>query len=183
MNFSNAETEIQKELLAQERILWSGVPHHGLIFRSNETFHIPFSILWLGFAVFWEVSAWLSGAPPFFLLWGSFFVVAGLYFAFGRFIYDMKLRQRSYYGLTDKRIVIVSTLFGRKIKALNLSTLGETSIDTKNDGTGTITFGPTSFMGGAGWPSRGMKSPSFDRIPDVRRVYELIIDAQSKVKA
>jgi hypothetical protein len=71
-----------------ERVLWSGRPAPGLTFRPADGFLIPFSLLWCGFAIFWEASVLrIPGAPFFFPLFGAVFVAAGLYFVFGRFLF------------------------------------------------------------------------------------------------
>jgi hypothetical protein len=174
---------ISKELASGERLLWCGRPKQGIILRGSDTFLIPFSLLWCGFAIFWEVSVITTRAPFFFKLWGIPFVVVGLYFVFGRFFVEARQRNKTYYGLTDKSIIIVSGLFHKKIRRLNLRTLSDLSLNESKENRGTITFGPTppfySWFGGGGWPGMGhMAVPSFDMIENARSVYDLVMATQ-----
>jgi hypothetical protein len=107
----------------------------------------------------------------FFQLWGVPFVLVGLYLIVGRFFADAKLRSKTHYGLTNQRIIIVSGLFSRTTKSLQLRTLSDVSLDESNGSFGTITFGPAApwWVGAAGWPSsRRQLSPSFDSISRLR---------------
>jgi len=184
------ELIIKNELSENEQLIWAGQPKQGIVFRSSDIFMIPFSIMWGGFAIFWEITALLTTSKakdaPFFFdiifpLFGLPFVIIGLYLIFGRFIVDAKRREKTYYGLTDKRIIIISGIFSQKVKSMNLRTLTDLSLSEKTNGTGTITFGPTNPMswwfGGLHWP--GMSQPlSYEMINEVKNVYEKIREAQ-----
>ena len=104
---------IQRELGSHERILWAGKSRQGLVFRPSDTFLIPFSLLWGGFAFFWEYSVLTGGAPLFFALWGIPFVLVGSHFIVGRFLVDTRQRAKTVYGLTNERLLIISGLFTR----------------------------------------------------------------------
>lgn len=178
--------ELQSVLSKSEHLIWSGRPKQGLMLRPSDAFLIPFSILWGGFALFWESTAIMSGAPFFFMLWGIPFVLMGLYITVGRFFADAYMRQKTYYGLTKERVIIVSGLFQQSVKSLPLNTLADVTLSKRMDGRGTITFGggggihgiPSLFTNSS-WPnSRRPEPPAFEAIPDAPMVYEYIRDAQ-----
>ena len=91
-----------------------------------------------------------------FPLFGIPFVLAGLYMILGRFIHDSKKRAKTFYGLTDQRAIIISGLFSKSVKSLNLRSLSDVSLSEKSDKSGTITFGQEnqmmSFFGGNNFP-------------------------------
>jgi len=187
LSTAEVRQELQRELAPQEKLLWVGQPRQGLLLRSADLFLIPFSLLWGGFAVFWEASVVRTGAPFFFKLWGVPFVLVGIYIVFGRFFVDARQRRRTFYGVTDQRVVIITGLFGRSIQSLDLGSLPGLSLDEKANGQGTISFGasqwPYAWMQGSGWPTgRGRAVPCFDSIAGARQVYELIRRAQRDAK-
>jgi hypothetical protein len=175
----------QSELSSGEKLIWSGQPLMGMRFRKQDTFLIPFSLLWGGFAIFWEWGVINSKAPFFFRLWGIPFVLVGLYLIFGRFFVDAKQREKTFYGLTSERIIIISGFFSRNVRSLNLKTLSEINLDEKPDGSGTIAFGPvylsTARWASGGWPGASRYAPpSFELIKRVKEVYESIRCAQNE---
>lgn len=178
------EKTIRNELSGNERMVWYGRPKQGIVFRSSDAFMIPFSLLWGGFAIVWETSAILGGAPLFFCIFGVPFVVIGLYIIFGRFIVDAKQRERIYYGVSTERVIIISGLFNKRVKSLNIKTLSDISLTEKSNKFGTITFGPTNFINswyaGASWPGMGNITPSFELIPNAKEVYNQIREIQNE---
>lgn len=179
----SAAMEISRHLDSGESLLWSGVPRQGLFLRASDAFLIPFSILWGGFAIFWEVSVVTQGAPLFFALFGVPFVLIGLYLIFGRFFVDARARANTSYGLTDRRAIIVSGAFSRTVDSLPLQGLNHVALRESSDGTGTVLLGrPHPFSGlyaGMQWP--GMlryETPRFERIPDAKRVHDQLLEAQ-----
>ncbi len=183
---SDTTATFREELSAGERILWSGQPKQGFMLRPSDAFMIPFSLLWGGFAIFWESMVVVGGAPFFFMLWGIPFVLMGLYMIAGRFFVDAKQREKTYYALTNERVIILSGLFGRNVRMLSLKTLSDINISVKNDSSGTITFGPShpmaSWYSGFAWPGTGKyTAPAFEMIDNAKQVYELLRKAQREM--
>lgn len=181
MNIANAEARIASNVDPGERVLWCGVPRQGVFLRPSDVFLIPFSLLWGGFAVFWEAAALRSG-PAFFALWGIPFVLVGLYMIFGRFFLDAAQRAHIAYAVTDRRVIIVSGIFNSQVKSLSLGTISDLSLSERSDGRGTITFGPvnpwSSWYGTTSWPGTPT-TPCFDSIPAAKTVFAAIQRAQN----
>ncbi len=135
--------------------------------------------------MFWEMSVVRApNAPAFFVLWGVPFVGVGIYIVIGRFFVEAKQRTRTFYAVTNERILIVSGVFSRKVKSLNLRTLADLSLTERKNGEGSISFGggrPFGGMFGGMWAWPGASSqigPRFDLIPQARDVFEVIRNAQ-----
>lgn len=182
------EQVLRPELGRDERLLWSGAPKQGLFFRTSDFLAVPFSLMWGGFALFWEYSvSSAKDAPIFMMLWGVPFVLVGLYIIVGRFFADAYQRKRTYYGVTDQRIVILSGLFSREVKSLPLTTLSDITFSERSDRRGTIMFGPSGFgfsmMGNAPWPGASKRMPpAFDLIDNASHVYALIREVQQSAR-
>lgn len=187
-------TAVRNQIGRDEQLLWSGQPRQGVAFRSSDIFMIPFSLMWGGFAIFWEAMALFmtfkvpkdgpGAAALIFPLFGLPFVLMGLYMIFGRFIVDARRRANTHYGVTNQRIILITGLTGRQVKSLNLRTLSDVSLSEKPDQTGTITFGPTSpfagWYGNLSWPGMAQTAPAFEMIPEAKKVYDLIRESQAK---
>ncbi len=176
-----ASAVLQFPMERGERQLWAGAPGQGVRLRASDLFMIPFSLMWGGFAVFWETSVLRGGGPSFFSLFGVPFVAMGLYITVGRFLVDARRRARTSYFVTSNRVVIIGGTFTPATKSLLLSTLSDVSMTERPDASGTISFGTVNPMmamyGGMSWPGVP-QVPSFEMIPDVRSVYRIIQTAQ-----
>lgn len=179
---------IQSRLSAGEHLLWFGRPRQGFFLRKEDAFFIPFTLFWCGFIAFWEWAADAMDAPLYFKLFGIPFVIAGFYMLVGRFFVDVWTRRKTYYGVTDQRIIIVSGLLNTQLKSLNLKTLADLTLTEKRDGSGVITFAPTAALNNYNDSSDfngsyRTNAPIFDHIPQARTVYETIRRAQLKIQA
>ena len=177
------QQEISRVLDSDESLLWSGAPRQGLLLRAGDIFMIPFTLLWGGFAIFWEATVLQSNAPVFFALFGIPFVLIGLYMIVGRFFVDARIRAKTFYGLTSRRAIIVSGLFSRTTNSLPLRTLTDVSLQERQDRSGTIMFGrpqPYSYWSsGMRWPGMSQYStPAFEMIADAKRVHDQVLEAQ-----
>ena len=178
---TDLESVIAAELQPREKLLWSGRPAQGIRLRKADTLLIPFSLLWTGFAVFWEWEALGRSHDSFAPIWGIPFVLIGLYLVFGRFIVDSWRRSRTYYGLTRERALIIS---GGETQTFPLRTLSGLSIRQGGGRYGTLRLGEAAkpgmeFFAGSSWPGMGRYSPpAFEFIEDARQVHELILSAQ-----
>ena len=177
------EEVIGRELGASERLLWCGRPSQGLILRAADAFLIPLSLLWGGFAIFWEASVITKGAPLDFGIFRILFVLIGLYIMVGRFWVDARQRASTVYAITSERVVIVSGILSRRVKSLSIDTLSDVSLTERSGGGGLITFGSTPFpygwLVGTSWPSFGQSSvPNFELPDRAREIYELIREAR-----
>jgi len=185
---------IESRLDPGEKLLWTGQPKQGVRLQPQDAFMIPFSLMWGGFAIVWEASvlgiglmhadkASDKGVTVFMSLWGIPFVLVGLYMIVGRFFYDSALRQKTFYAVTNRRVIVLKGLWSFNLMSYDFYTLGTLNLSERSDGSGSILFGnpnPMSWIGTGGWPTTGRYTvPGFYLLPDVRSVFGIIRDAQT----
>ncbi|HTZ33947.1 MAG TPA: PH domain-containing protein [Methylomirabilota bacterium] len=191
-----AAEKLQPELLPGESIYWAGMPNPHIVFHSDDFYMIPFSLLWGGFAIFWEAgvlgyvgdSTRSHKAPLDFVLWGIPFILIGQYMIWGRFVYDACLKRRTYYGITNRRVLILQNGWKRKTQFLFLEAIP--LISREGAATGTLWLGAKSpaFANrsvGRQAISRldvGGAVPALIDIDDTDQVYRLIVDLRDKVR-
>jgi hypothetical protein len=188
---------VQTELMSGESVYWAGMPNRGVIFHSDDWYVVPFSLLWGGFAIFWEASVlgyWgkgpRSGGPALFMaIWGIPFIVMGQYMIWGRFLYDAWLKRRTYFAVTNRRVLTVQEGWKRKASSMYLEAIP--SIEREGTATGTLWFGtkyPIFTGRGSGKKTRSMSRfslgevPVFADIDDVDSVYRVIMDLREKAR-
>src|SRR3954469_22318729 len=105
---------VQPELTSGETVLWAGQPSPSVTFHKEDVYLVPFSLMWGGFAIFWESMVLFGGskghANPiswFMALWGIPFIVIGQYLIWGRFITARLKKKRTFYALTNRRVITV----------------------------------------------------------------------------
>jgi hypothetical protein len=90
-------------------------------------------------------------------------------------------RAKTHYGLTNERVIIISGVFSRTVKSLQLRTLSDVSLTQTRGEYGTITFGPTgpwmNHLAGS-WSGNSCQSPAFESITHSRDVFDQIRHAQ-----
>ncbi len=138
--WQSAEDELRGELESGERLLWAGQPRQGIRLQIFDLFAIPFSLLWGGFAIGWEVMAFVMEVPWFFKLWGIPFVLVGLYMMVGRFYVDARRRAAAFQGITTTSLLFISGRARRVVQRIPLRNLGPLSLQERGDGSGVIGF-------------------------------------------
>jgi hypothetical protein len=174
---------LEPHLVGGERVLWTGRPDPKRRLTKTDLFAVPFTLMWGGFAIFWETSVIASGAPLLFWLWGVPFVAVGLYLIAGRFVYRAWLRRRTLYAVTDRRVLkVVSRRSGDSVQALFLDAIPAVNRELRPDGSGTVLFGTASVQARASalLPAAVVKVEgiplAFEDVPNAAYVAELVAE-------
>lgn len=191
-----AAEKVQSQLLSGETIHWAAMPNPNKIFHSDDLATIPFSLLWGGFAIFWEAGVlgyWGNNtrshsAPFFFVLWGIPFVVIGQYMIWGRFVYDAWLKRHTYYAVTNLRVLLVQETWKRTTQLIFLEAIPD--ITREGEDTGTMWLGEKlPLFGSRGSAKRSMsrfeisqRVPVLADIDNVDSVYRLILELREKAR-
>jgi|HubBroStandDraft_1064217.scaffolds.fasta_scaffold398474_2 hypothetical protein len=171
--------DFQRYLQGGERIVWTGQPAQGIRFSGQDIFLVPFSLVWTGIvaSIFVPMASTGGQAMPFpFVLFPAIFLVAGIFFVFGRFLLDAWARSTMSYALTDRRALILRRFFGDRLIAISLLNCPNLRLSLRGE-RGDIDFESTpSLWFGRSWnmwtPSLG-GAVRFIGIDDAQRVYEL----------
>jgi hypothetical protein len=185
--------KIQPELMSGESVYWSGMPNPTVIFHSDDWAAIPFSLIWTGFFVFceaqslglWRTASRSAEKNTFMVFWCIPFLLFGNYMVWGRFLEDAWLKRRTYYAVTNRRVLILQEGWKRKTSTTFLSMIP--NIEREGTSIGTLWFGPKyPILGGRRQNKRSMSRfsigevPVFADIADLDSVYRLIMDLRDK---
>lgn len=146
-------------------LIWTGRPEQGFRLRKADLVLIPFSLLWGGFAIFWELGVIYMDAGLLFQLWGLPFVAVGLYMIIGRFFHDRWYRARTFYGLTDKELIIKRP---KKVQHVALQDVRSIDLQEGNNYRGSVSFE----MG-----TIGSKKKQLPMVPASTNVLDAVKDA------
>jgi len=138
---------VTANLLPSERIIWAASPARFPVFDATDLVMVPFSLVWCGFMVFWEVQVFAMNGPTFFKLWGLLFLVAGLYLVAGRLVVRWLTLRGTVYTVTNRRIIVATTTLGfSRENSRYLDRLDPPVLKESANGVGTIRFGSTDLL-------------------------------------
>lgn len=192
MNIKENSSLFQYELIHGENILWTGKPDPWKLFTLADIFLIPFSFLFMKIALTGEY-ALFSALPEniFSLIYSvtinTLFVLLGFYYTLGRYIYKFLLRKNTIYAVTNKRILIKSTFFPKKLQVKFIKDAEVVNIKVRNNKSGDIVFGKNDFgttmNNNAGLDLFFMfikepSIPAFYNIENVKAIHNLITDTR-----
>lgn len=130
-----------EDLLKGEEILWTGQPETKVLFTKADFFIIPFGLLWTGLLITFIKNDISKERDMISLFFTAPFLLIGLYLIFGRFIYKIIKKKRTYYAVTNKRVLILTKMFGRNVQVVFIDTIPSINVSTRAGGIGSVRFG------------------------------------------
>jgi hypothetical protein len=181
---------IGDELSASEQVLWLGQPRRqGLMLRPADKSGLVtlLVVLLIGFLCFlWfapPIPRKEPGFGPVTVLFILFMLLMLVMFV-GRFVGEMRwlAQTQTRYALTNERVMIVRE--PGSVQSINLRTLSDLSLTEGRGGHGTVWLAPKPPPWADLIPTEvlGRNTPYLDTISDAQRVYQLIRDAQQRVR-
>lgn len=149
MDYTDEFDFCRSYLESGEYILWKGKPGKGSLLTARDIVVIPFSLIWLAFALFWEVTVIKQSFSIFAMVWGLPFILVGLYLLVGRFLYAVYLRKKTCYVVTNKKFILKQK---NKIEWHDGKTYQLITLKTHKNGGATMVFGQSSRVAGYEMP-------------------------------
>jgi hypothetical protein len=173
----SAQTLFQNEMLKDEKILWSGQPKKGFVLTGEDISGILFGLFFIGAISFMGYNTNLFFII-FLIIFTLPFLLLGLYLVFGITISKNYQKKRTYYAVTNQRIIILINSSNKIVESILINQIPVLNKTVKKDGSGTIQFDNTGYIG-TGEDSQRIEALSFDNIMDVDTVYRMISDLRS----
>ena len=143
-------------------MLWADMPNPKIIFHSDGRAVIPFSLV--------------PGIP---------FLLAGNYVLWGRFVADARLKRRTYYAITNRRVLFLER--GWKTKTASMFLREISMIEAEGTATGSLWLGPKyPVIARRGQKKRNLSRfefgdvPSLADIDNVDSVHRLLLDLRAR---
>lgn len=175
--------QLSTHLETNEQLIWAGIPKQGIIFQVYDRFMIPFSVVWCGIIAVWMIFTINSNTV--FAFFGIPFVIIGLFMLFGRFFLSSYVRSKTFYGVTNKRIIIKVDTTRTVTTTYDLSLNSPIRLTEFEDETGTITFtNDLPFTKNRSMDNLKILFPSmysFYKIRNARNVHVVIMKTQKEL--
>lgn len=173
-------------LLAGETLVWTGKAGGGFLLTNGDVFMIPFSLVWGAFAFFWEYEALKHAGGPsslFFQAFAVLIIALALYVMVGRFFLDAYARQRTFYALTEKRLLIIREGVLGSIQSFQFSQLPSAKFWGAPAGTGTVDLsdGTGASRSFVAWTPSFARGARLLKIENAWQVFTLIQQAQERL--
>jgi len=176
----DVRNDLEKHLGSKEELFWIGQPKQGSIMPSTlRGGIIAIFIFWCCYVILWTIMACFSNTSFSFWFFGfllSCWLPAILIICF---VYDTRRRKNTIYGLTNKRVIIKSGIWNKKVKSYDLRSISDLEYSEKADGSGSVMLGPVrsfSLWGGYSHFPFEPKRPMLEYITEVKNVYNKIIE-------
>jgi hypothetical protein len=188
---ADAARVIEPELSRDERILWAGKPDPAIHFHKDDIIGIPLGFFVAAFTVIWSglvfgylgktdrpapLGFWLFGIPVFFF---------GQYALWGRFVHAAWRKKRTFYAVTDRRVLVVRNGFHRRVATAFLDTLPTVILEAnRGSDVGTLQFRePAPMAYRLTYPQDSglwAAHPTFVDIHGVTAVHGLLLDLRHR---
>lgn len=139
-NFDDDFSEYEfcnKYLEADEYVQWTGKPENGFYINFSNGFRWLFSAFWMAFCTYFIYLVIRERESVQLLIFAALFWLFGAYFLVWKNCFSLALRFKTYYVITNKRVIIKK---GKKIRFYNGENLDYTQTTMHRNGNGTITF-------------------------------------------
>lgn len=149
---------------ADEQILWQGQPDRRIRIELDNLRNIMPGLFAVCFSLIWMYLA--AQASIVFAMFGLIFLFAGLRQLFGQLLWKAFLRSRSWYTLTDRRVIIATDVPSKGRRLVSYPLDRNTLVEFVAGDPPSILFGPEG--------GRRFERPGFRHIADAETVMPLI---------
>lgn len=172
----------RNELLINEKIMWTGQPETKFILKSEDIVLSLFGLLITGFLSLFFRGNFITSADLVEISIFTIMFLAGLYYLFGRFIIDHYEKKRTFYAVTNQRVLIINNMYKKSVQAELISQIPALIKTVHKDDIGTIQFDNVKFDMSS--ESDGyIYPPAFQDIKNVDTIYKLINDLRKPCEA
>lgn len=199
--FSN---EIQKYLLSEEKILWTGKSDYKKIFCKRDVLLIPLCYIFLFWALFIELAGILMlfdpqgslqkdssrGLGVALSIGGIIGIILMYYLSIGRFFLKRNYKKNTIYVVTNRRVLVLSNYKAcKEIIEEYINNITNIYISINKGGNGTLKFGeiysPNKLLIKSMWIEPFIfpieEIPVFYDIDDAEKVYTLVNSIKSNM--
>ncbi|MGC4102870.1 hypothetical protein [Ferruginibacter sp.] len=178
---SLAAKNMEPYLEQDETLLWAGQPKKGIVFEPADILNIIFVIALIIFTYFAchalaKISLLLAIVIA--VIFGSICILLG----FVRFFIDASLRSKTFYGLTNKRIIIKAPGNYTTVQSVYFSSKPRIEFLPNIDDTSTIDIGlksPSTGKTGISWIPNEKATISLYKLTDANLVHQKIKELMS----